>query len=152
MEGGLLTYPGPHVGEKLTCTVMSVRLLDLTAMTVKSSLCVLSRFSRVLFFETLWTVRRPCSWDSLDKNTGVGCYARLQGIFLTQGSKPSLLWLLHWQVGSLPLVPPGEPLLIKTGYPWQCYAQSLSCVWLFASPWIAAHQTPLSMEFFKQEH
>ena len=128
MEGGLLTYPGPHVGEKLTCTAMSVRLLNLSAMTVKSSLCVLSRFSRVLFFETLWTVRRPCSWDSLDKNTGVGCYARLQGIFLTQGSKPSLLWLLHWQVGSLPLAPPGEPLLIKTGYPWQCYAQSLSCV------------------------
>ena len=29
--------------------------------------------------------------DSLGKNTGVGCHAILQGIFLTQGSNPVLL-------------------------------------------------------------
>ena len=34
-------------------------------------------------------------WDSLGKNTGVGCYALLQGIFLTQGQNPRLLRLLH---------------------------------------------------------
>ena len=30
----------------------------------------------------------------------------------------------------------------------RCYlvAQSLSCVWLFATPWTVAHQAPLSME------
>ena len=39
--------------------------------------------------------------DSPGKNTGVGCHALLQGIFLTQRSNPSLLCLLHWQVGSL---------------------------------------------------
>ena len=33
--------------------------------------------------------------DSPGKNTGVGCHALLQGIFLTQGSNPSLLCLLH---------------------------------------------------------
>ena len=44
-----------------------------------------------------------------DKNTGVGCHALLQGIFLTQGSNLYLLQLLHWQVGSLPLEPPGKP-------------------------------------------
>ena len=27
-----------------------------------------------------------CPWDSPDNNTGVGCHALLQGIFLTQGS------------------------------------------------------------------
>ena len=32
----------------------------------------------------------------------------LQGIFPTQGSNLSLLHLLHWQVGSLPLAPPGR--------------------------------------------
>ena len=32
-----------------------------------------------------------------------------RGIFLTQGSNSSLLRLLHWQVGSLPLGPPGKP-------------------------------------------
>ena len=33
-----------------------------------------------------------------------------QGIFLTQGSNPCLLHPLHWQVGSLPLTPPGKPV------------------------------------------
>ena len=39
------------------------------------------------------------------------CYHALpQGIFLTQGSNPHLLCLLHWQADSLPLVPPEKPL------------------------------------------
>ena len=33
----------------------------------------------------------------------------LQGIILTQGSNSCRLHLLHWQVGSLPLAPPGKP-------------------------------------------
>ena len=38
-------------------------------------------------------------WNSLGRNTGVGCHSFLQGIFPTQGSN----WaLLHWQMGSLP--------------------------------------------------
>ena len=41
--------------------------------------------------------------------TGVGFYALLQGIFPTQGLNPCLLCHLHWQVGSLPLAPPGKP-------------------------------------------
>ena len=49
--------------------------------------------------------------DSPGKNTGVDCYALLQGTFPTQGLKLSLLWPLHWQVDSLPLMPPGKPLL-----------------------------------------
>ena len=40
--------------------------------------------------------------------TGVGCHALLQGTFLTQGLNPSLLPILHWQVGCLPLAPPGK--------------------------------------------
>ena len=39
----------------------------------------------------------------------MGSYALLQRIFLTQGSNPCLLPLLHWQVGSLSLAPPGKP-------------------------------------------
>ena len=42
-------------------------------------------------------------------NIGVGCHAPPQGIFLTQGLNQRLLCLLCWQVGSLPLVPPGKP-------------------------------------------
>ena len=36
-----------------------------------------------------------------------------RGIFLTQGSNPCLLHLLHWQVGSLPLAPPGKHIIIS---------------------------------------
>ena len=52
--------------------------------------------------------RLLCSEDSPSKNTGTGCHFLLQGIFLTQESNPHLLSLLHWQVGSLPLEPPGK--------------------------------------------
>ena len=56
---------------------------------------------------------RPlCPWDPPGKSTGVGCYSLLLEIFPTQGSNPHLLCLLHWQMGSLPLAPPGKPTLI----------------------------------------
>ena len=73
-------------------------------------MCMLSHFSCVLLFATLWAeaTRLLCPWDSPGKNTGMGCHFLLQGIFLSQGSNPCLLHLLHWQAGSLPLVPPGK--------------------------------------------
>ena len=42
--------------------------------------CVLNHFGHGLLCST----RLPCSWDSPGKNTGVGCCALLQGIFLIQ--------------------------------------------------------------------
>ena len=45
------------------------------------------------------------------KIIGVDCHALLQGIFPTQGLNPHLLSLLHWQMGSLPLAPPGKTTL-----------------------------------------
>ena len=42
-----------------------------------------------------------CPRNFSGKNTGVGCYFLLQGIFPTQGSNPCLLCFLHWQVDSL---------------------------------------------------
>ena len=77
---------------------------------VTEALCVLSQFIRVQFIASLWT-KAPqalCPRDSPGKNTGVGCHALLQRIFPTQGSNPHLLRLLHWQAGSLPLMPPGK--------------------------------------------
>ena len=44
-----------------------------------------------------------CPWASPGRNTGVGCHALLQGIFLTQGLNFHPLSLLHWQLDSLPL-------------------------------------------------
>ena len=47
--------------------------------------------------------------------TGSPCPA--PGIFLTMGLNSSLLRLLHWQVGSSPLAPPGKPLMLITWKP-----------------------------------
>ena len=73
-------------------------------------MCVLSHFSHVRLFATLWTVARqaPLSMEFSRQNTGVDCHALLQGMFPSQGSNPGLL---RWQVGSssLPLVSPGKP-------------------------------------------
>ena len=38
------------------------------------------------------STRLLCPWDVPGKNTGVGCHFLLQGIFLTQGLNPSLLY------------------------------------------------------------
>ena len=58
--------------------------------------CILSRFSCDWLFVTPWTAacQALCSWDSPGKNTGVGCHAFLQGIFLTQRPNLRLLRLL----------------------------------------------------------
>ena len=56
----------------------------------------------------LYSARLIYPWASPGKNTRMGCHA-LQGIYSAQGSSPHLLGLLHWQAGSLPLVPPGKP-------------------------------------------
>ena len=74
-----------------------------------------------------------------------GCHALLQGIFLTQGSSPSFLHLLHWQADSLPLNHLGSPIkqelsIIMTSKKQVVFVQSLSRVWLFVTPWTAAHQ------------
>ena len=50
-------------------------------------------------------------WDSPSKNTGVHCHTLLQSIFPTQESNSCLL---HWQVCSLPLVPPEKSMYIYT--------------------------------------
>ena len=46
--------------------------------------------------------------------TGVVCHVLFQGIFLAQGSNLSLLYLLQWQAGALPLALPGKPMTLYT--------------------------------------
>ena len=53
-------------------------------------------------------LRFLCLWNFPGKNTGVGCHALLQGIFLTQGSNR---YLLCWQADSLLLDAFPSPLL-----------------------------------------
>ena len=40
----------------------------------------------------------------------------------------------------------------SNAWKWNVKVKSLSCVWLFATPWTAAHQAPLPMGFSRQEY
>ena len=60
------------------------RMRWLNSITNSMDMCMLSHFSHVRLRVTLWTARLLCPWDSPGKNTGMGCHALLQGIFLTQ--------------------------------------------------------------------
>ena len=55
---------------------------------------VLSHFSCVRLFATLWTVAHQAALSMGFSRQG--CHTLLQGIFLTQGSNPCLFYLLHW--------------------------------------------------------
>ena len=76
------------------------------------------------------------------KNAGVGCHFLLQGNLPNLGIKPLSPILLHWQANSLPLSHLGSPVYIRYQY---SSVQSLSRVWLFATPWTAGHQASLSI-------
>ena len=66
--------------------------------------------SPVRLSATPWTQpsRLLCPQNFPGKNTGVGCYFLLHGIFLNQGWNPWFLRILHWQVDSFPLCPLGS--------------------------------------------
>ena len=82
--------------------------------------CVLSSFSLVWLFATLWTVahQAPLSMAFSRQECWSGLPCPPPGDLPDQGLKPGLLNLLHWQAGSLPLVLPGKP----------CWNQCLSTV------------------------
>ena len=40
----------------------------------------------------------------------------------------------------------------SSAWQWKVKVKSLSCVWLLATPWTAAHQAPPSMGFSRQEY
>ena len=72
--------------------------------------------SRSVMPNSLWLqpTRLLCPWDFPGKDTGVGCYFLLQGIFPTQGSNMGLLhcrqilYLLNYKGSSLLCLPPAE--------------------------------------------
>ena len=76
-------------GNHLKATLGSVK--DTEGWLLALCVSVLSHFSHVWLVATLWTVPHQVPLrDSPGKNTGVGCHALLQGIFLTQGLNPPL--------------------------------------------------------------
>ena len=129
-----------------------------------------------------WTeaTRLLCPWDSPGKNTGVGCHFQFQGIFPTQQWNLHLLHLLLAAAAaaakSLQSCPtlcdpidgsqPGSPvpgilqartlewvaISFSNAWKWKVKVKSPSPVWLFTTPWTAAHQAPPSMGFSRQEY
>ena len=57
--------------------------------------CLLLQLFLTLRPSKLWPARFLCPWNSPGKNTGLSCWALLQGIFPTQGLNPGLLHLLY---------------------------------------------------------
>ena len=83
---------------------------------------MLSHFSRVQLFATLWTVAHQASpsmeFSRQEYWSGLLCPS--PGVFPIHWSNPYLLHLLHWQVRSLPVVPPGKPILITVSLNFLC--------------------------------
>ena len=69
--------------------------------------------SRVQLFSTLWTIapQAPLSMGFSRQEYWSGLPCPPPGELPNPGINPRLLRLLHWQAGSLPLVPPGKPHL-----------------------------------------
>ena len=67
--------------------------------------------SRVQLFSTLWTIapQAPLSMGFSRQEYWSGLPFPPPGELPNPGINPRLLRLLHWQAGSLPLVPPGKP-------------------------------------------
>ena len=86
----------------------SVKLLKLSLPLFH--MCMWSHFSHIWLCETLWMVAHqvPLSME-LGKNTRVGSMPSSKGSSWPR-DQIHVSCLLHWQVGSLPLAPPGESL------------------------------------------
>ena len=76
---------------------------------------MLSHFSHVWLFGTLWTVahQAPLSMGLSRQEYWIWLPCPPSGIFPTWGLNPHFSHLLHWKAGSLPLVPLGKPQYIQ---------------------------------------
>ena len=104
--------------------------------------------------------RLLCPWDSLGKNTWVGCHFLLQCMH----AKLLQLCLTLWDpiYGSPPgssvpgilqaRIPEWVAISFSNAWKWKVKVKSLSRVQLLATPWTAAHQAPPSRGFSKQEY
>ena len=73
----------------------------------------------------------------------MSCHAILQGIFPTQGSNACILCFLHWQAGSLPLVPPRKSHLL------QIYPEN-GIAWSYSGPSLVAQMVRNNPETWVQ--
>ena len=105
--------------------------------------CVLSCFSHVQLFVTLWTVahQAPLSMGFSRQEYGVGCHSLRQGIFPHQESSPCLSSVLTCRLFTTSTTRE-TPHVASVQF---SSVQSFSRVRLSATPWIAARQASLSI-------
>jgi len=108
---------------------------------LEQRVCVISRFSHVWLFATLWTIacQTLLSMGILQARIPEWVAMPSTGIFPTQRLYSCLLCLLHWQVGSLPLVPLGTIIEFRS------IQFSLSVMYNSLRPHGPACQTSLSI-------
>ena len=108
--------------------------------------------------------RLPRPWDSPGKNAGLGCHFLLQCMKVKSESEviQSCLTLCD----GMDYSPPGSPvpeicqaralewgaIAFSNAWKWKVKVKLLSHVWLFSTPWTAAHQVPPSMGCSRQEY
>ena len=92
-----MSYMEMHLGECVVSYLMCA--------------CVLNLFSHVQLFASPWTValQPPLSMEFSREEYWSGLSCPPLGDLPNQGLNLCLLYLLHWQVGSLPLAPPVKP-------------------------------------------
>ena len=96
---------GDGQGSLAWCGPWGLKELDttewLTWIELRKDQCVHTQLSDSWWHPGLQPASLLCLWNFPGKNMRVDYHFLLQGIFLTQGSNPSLLCLLHWQADSL---------------------------------------------------
>ena len=117
-----------------------------------ASMCMLSHFSCVQLFVTLWAIAHQ-PLRSIVFSRQEYCHALLQGIFLIQGSNLRLLQLLHcrwilyhWVTKETLFCGIVIQNLIKCSVQFSSVTQ----LWPFATPWTTAHHASLSITIVVQ--
>ena len=109
----VLIQPRFHVCPFLTLTLFAQLQSSEHRRIIYTFMCVCMYAQSQSDCDLTQLARLLCPGNFPGKNTGVGCHFLCQGIFLTLGSNPHLLCLLHWQAGSLPPVLAGKPKIFQ---------------------------------------
>ena len=117
---------------------------------VLSSLCgaMLSHFTRVQLFVTLWTVahQAPLSMAFYRQKYQSGLPCPPPGI-LTQVPNLRLLHLLRWQADSLLLAPPGKPRISHLDTNVQHLFSKVTCISYFLPPLLSVWLCSFVIQF-----
>ena len=83
--------------------------------TTQANCCLVTKLCPTLLWSyELQLVRLLCSWDFPGKDIEVGCHFHLQG---SSWPNPHLLYLIHWQLDSLPPRHLGSPIQVNSPFP-----------------------------------